>query len=69
MAQRVEKLDAEVQRLTAENANLRQLVIEYGRHCEGCSAACGDQYRCRCGWQEEGEPIVAAARPAGPEGE
>ena len=27
-------------------------LVEYGRHNEGCSAAHGDQYRCRCGWRD-----------------
>jgi hypothetical protein len=35
-----------------EIARLRQLLVEYGRHTEGCSAAHGDQYRCRCGWRD-----------------
>ena len=39
-----------------EIERLRQIIREYARHNEGCSAAHGDQYRCRCGWREiEGE--------------
>ena len=30
---------------------LRDLLYEYGRHAEGCSAEFGDTYRCRCGWR------------------
>lgn len=33
---------------------------EYARHDEGCSAALGDQYRCRCGYRE-----IAAAQDEG----
>jgi hypothetical protein len=39
-------------RLVAESRRMRGLLLEYGRHNEGCSAAHGDQYRCRCGWRE-----------------
>lgn len=35
-----------------EIKRLRQIIQEYARHNEGCSAAHGDQYRCRCGWRE-----------------
>jgi hypothetical protein len=35
-----------------EVERLRALLYEYGRHQEGCSAAHGDKYRCRCGWRE-----------------
>jgi hypothetical protein len=35
-----------------ENERLRQLLAEYGRHAEGCSAAHGARYRCRCGWRD-----------------
>lgn len=38
--------------LLDEVRRLRQLLTEYGRHTEGCSAAHGDQYRCRCGWRD-----------------
>jgi hypothetical protein len=38
--------------LVAEVDVLRQLLRDYGRHNEGCSAAHGPQYRCRCGWRE-----------------
>jgi hypothetical protein len=41
-----------VPELVAEVRRLRQLIIEYARHTEGCSAAHGDQYRCRCGWRD-----------------
>lgn len=44
--------EEEIGRLRAENARLRQLLIEYGRHNDGCSAAFGVKYRCRCGWRD-----------------
>ena len=48
----------------AETARLRQLIREYARHTEGCSAAHGDQYRCRCGWREVAPEFVAPAGEA-----
>ena len=43
-----EKVAAELVR----RANLFDDMKEYVRHSEGCSAAHGDQYRCRCGYRE-----------------
>ena len=42
----------EYTQVRAENARLRQIIIDYARHNEGCSAAFGDKYRCRCGWRD-----------------
>lgn len=36
--------------LEADNKRLRDLLNEYARHKEGCSAALGEQYHCKCGW-------------------
>ena len=44
-------LEVALKERDAEIKRLRQLIIEYARHAEGCSAAHGDQYRCRCGWR------------------
>lgn len=33
-------------------ANAYAGLREYARHSEGCSAAFGDRYRCRCGFRE-----------------
>lgn len=30
--------------------DLRHDLLYYGDHGQGCSAAHGKQYRCRCGW-------------------
>lgn len=38
---------------------LRAALAEYGRHAEGCSAAFGPQYQCRCGWSDEEAKLVA----------
>jgi hypothetical protein len=32
--------------------DLERALESYGRHNEGCSAAHGPQYDCRCGWRE-----------------
>jgi hypothetical protein len=53
----------EIAVLRAANARLRRLLVEYGRHNEGCSAQWGDRYRWRCGWREEG----AEFRPSDPQ--
>lgn len=37
-------------KLLEEIEQLKQDLIEYGRHAEGCSRAFGEKYRCRCGW-------------------
>jgi hypothetical protein len=43
------------QRLIVEVYRLRALLVEYGRHNEGCTGE-WPEYRCRCGWREaEGE--------------
>lgn len=42
----------ELQSAPAEVVRLSQLLTEYGRHNEGCSAAFGPTYRCRCGWRD-----------------
>lgn len=49
---------------------LEELLTEYGRHAEGCSAAHNDMlglgekpYRCRCGWDQE--QSVAFGGPEG----
>ena len=51
----------------AEVVRLHELLMNYGRHNEGCSAAFGATYRCRCGWREV-EPeftVQNAAEEAG----
>lgn len=42
----------ELVRQALDDSGAIPLLREYGRHSEGCSAACGPQYRCRCGWSE-----------------
>jgi len=44
--------EKDIPSLVAEVQRLRDLLTTYGRHQEGCNAAHGDQYRCRCGWRE-----------------
>ena len=31
---------------------LREALIAYGRHNEGCSGLFGPRYPCRCGWRD-----------------
>jgi hypothetical protein len=47
--------------LVAELRRLRGLVVEYGRHAEGCNAQWGDRYRCRCGWRDVEQGFIAPA--------
>ena len=74
-SERIQALEAENVRLRAiveelspapaEVVRLRQLLIEYGRHNEGCNAQFGDTYRCRCGWREV-EPEFTAQEATEP---
>jgi hypothetical protein len=34
----------------AEIAELKQDLIEYGRHSPGCPRQWGSKYKCKCGW-------------------
>lgn len=56
-----EEAMAELDHLRAENAELQELLREYGDHTEGCSGKFGDNYRCRCGWRQN-KPDYAPAR-------
>ena len=47
--------------LLMEARRLRRLLVEYGRHSEGCNAQWGDTYRCRCGWREAERAFLAPA--------
>ena len=49
----VERQERRAAHAEAEVARLREVLAEYGRHAEGCSAAVGSQYRCKCGWDRE----------------
>ncbi len=40
-----------IEKQTEQIEELKQLLIEYGRHSPGCSAPYG--YDCRCGWDRE----------------
>ena len=39
--------------LEEENKELKELLIEYGRHSAGCSKQYDKKYPCRCGWDRE----------------
>lgn len=39
---------------------------EFGRHSAGCSAECGGQYRCRCGWREVAARLGIPDAPGAP---
>ena len=68
LAREVRRLNAivkEIQPATAEAVRYRQLLIEYGRHNEGCNAQWGDTYRCRCGWREVEREFIAPADQTG----
>ena len=43
---------AKIQEIQAENKELKQNLLEFGRHSEGCSRTFGEKYRCKCGWAE-----------------
>jgi hypothetical protein len=54
------------QRMNADYERAVHLLVEYGRHQEGCNAQWGDGYRCRCGWREvEAEFGVRGAQEPG----
>jgi len=38
--------------LQAENKWLKEELIEFGRHGQGCSRQWGTKYRCKCGWEK-----------------
>jgi hypothetical protein len=57
--------DLRVPELVSEVRRLRQLLVEYGRHGEGCNAQWGDTYRCRCGWRETYREFIAPAEQTG----
>ncbi len=44
------KQQKQIQHLQAENKELKQNLLEFGRHSEGCSRTFGEKYRCKCGW-------------------
>lgn len=39
-------------------AALHEALRDFGRHAEGCSAAFGTTYRCRCGWREVAQTLI-----------
>ncbi len=43
---------AAIKALRSEVERQKEDLLEFGRHTAGCSAALGEQYRCRCGWRE-----------------
>ena len=49
---KVAKKCPQVYELEAENARLKENLIEYGRHAAGCSQEFAKKYRCRCGWDK-----------------
>ena len=60
MAQNAD-LIAEIERLTTEDARLRKLLDEYGRHHSTCyQMEVGRDENCDCGWNAEKETIWPA---------
>jgi hypothetical protein len=51
MLRRIAEIAATTAAAEAEYERLRGLLLEYGRHQEGCNAQYGATYRCRCGWR------------------
>lgn len=43
---------ATIEKLQAKVKWLKENLIEYGRHCAGCSQEFAKKYRCRCGWDK-----------------
>ena len=39
-------------KLQDENKWLKEELIEFGRHGQGCSRQWGTKYRCKCGWEK-----------------
>jgi hypothetical protein len=58
-------ISRDVSVLVEEVRRLRGLLLEYGRHGEGCNAQWGDTYRCRCGWRETYREFIAPADQTG----
>jgi len=53
VAWNLEEMIKEVESYLAQEPDMAMsLLREYGRHAEGCDAAMGAEYRCRCGWHE-----------------
>lgn len=49
-------LEKENDKLRERIKEIEELLIEYGRHAEGCSAQYNtthSKYPCRCGWDRE----------------
>lgn len=42
----------EIKQLQAEVKQLKEDLIEFGRHSEGCSRQWDEKYRCKCGWDK-----------------
>lgn len=47
-----EILSERCQQLQAENKELKQDLLEFGRHSEGCCYIYDKVYGCKCGWLE-----------------
>ena len=45
-------LREQVEQLRAENKDLKQDLLEFGRHSKGCNYPYGEAYGCKCGWLE-----------------
>ena len=52
VAEACKELDSQIEGFKAEIVDLKQDLLEFGRHSEGCNYPYGEAYGCKCGWLE-----------------